>query len=62
MGVFRALKNLQVDFIRVSGKKPELYPDSLPDSKSVIIAGIIGESEMLNQPGDQDLIQKTGNM
>jgi hypothetical protein len=47
-GVIRAAKNLQQDIFSVSGAKPEICFDNIPDSKNPIIIGTIGKSSMID--------------
>jgi hypothetical protein len=48
-GVLRALKDLQSDIGKVTSSVPEIYYDSLPPSKEIIIAGTIGRSTIIDK-------------
>ncbi|HLP17576.1 MAG TPA: glycosyl hydrolase family 8, partial [Bacteroidota bacterium] len=47
-GVRRVLTHLQSDLFDVTGAKPLLLIDSLPRSRSIVIAGTIGRSELID--------------
>lgn len=47
-GVIRAFKDLQSDIFKVSGENPELFFDKAPIQKSVIIAGTLGKSKLID--------------
>lgn len=52
LGVQIAVKNLQADFLRVSGEEPELAPEAeqlKSSSKELIIVGTIGHSPMVDE-------------
>jgi hypothetical protein len=48
-GVIRAFNDLKEDILKVSGEKPELNLDKVPQAKNVIIAGTLGESELIDK-------------
>jgi hypothetical protein len=48
-GVIRIAKLFQDDIFRVTSVKPELFIGELPKSESVIIAGTIGKSELIDR-------------
>jgi hypothetical protein len=48
-GVIRATKDLQSDIGRVTGTEPTLYLDDLPESDSIILAGTIGKSPLIDK-------------
>ncbi len=48
-GVIRALKDLQTDIGKVTNVKPALHTGKIPKSKTMIIAGTIGKSSIIDQ-------------
>jgi len=48
-GVLRVLKLFQTDIEKVTNYKPELYIDSIPDAKEIVIAGTIGKSKLIDK-------------
>ena len=55
-GVIRAFNDLQNDIQKVTGNKPELHLDKIPQSKNVIIAGTLGKSELIDKLVAQKII------
>ncbi|GCC50318.1 glycosyhydrolase [Chryseotalea sanaruensis] len=49
VSILHAVKNLQLDILAVTDKKPELVSDKLPKTKTVIIAGTIGKNSFIDQ-------------
>jgi hypothetical protein len=47
-GTIRAFKDLQSDIGKVTNAQPRLYLDKIPESQSVIIAGTIGKSTIID--------------
>jgi hypothetical protein len=48
-GVIRAIKDLQADLGRVTGTKPVLHMDELPEPDCIILAGTIGKSHYIDK-------------
>src|SRR5690554_2512952 len=48
IGVRLAVENLQNDLLQLTGVKPSLSFDRIPDSKSVILAGTLGKSALID--------------
>jgi glycosyl hydrolase family 115 (putative glucuronidase)/glycosyl hydrolase family 115 len=48
-GVLRAARDLQVDIGRVTGKPPTLTVDSLPNGRTVVIAGTLGRHAAIDR-------------
>jgi hypothetical protein len=48
-GVIRAVKDLQADLGRVTGKEPVLHMDELPAADCIILAGTVGKSHHIDK-------------
>jgi len=47
-GILRVANYLQSDMKQVTGKKPILYTEEIPDSKSIVLIGTIGKSPIID--------------
>jgi hypothetical protein len=56
-GVLRAASDLQADIERVSGVKTELTADGVPSGKTVVIAGTLGKSSVIDSLAKAGKIQ-----
>lgn len=56
IGVRLAVENLQNDLLQLTGVKPSLSFDRIPDSKSVILAGTLGKSALIDDLVKRKLI------
>lgn len=58
-GVLRVLKHLQKDIERVTGAQPNIYLDTLNDSKECVIIGTIGKNLLIDRLIEQNKIYVT---
>jgi hypothetical protein len=58
-GVLRVLKHLQKDIERVTGAQPNIYLDTLNDSKECVIIGTIGKNLLIDRLIEQNKIDVT---
>jgi hypothetical protein len=59
-GVIRAFKDLQTDIGKVTHVTPTLQTDKLPKSKTIVIAGTLGKSAVIEQLVKNGKINATG--
>lgn len=57
-GVIRVVKHLQEDIYKVTGIKPEIFEDKIPDSDEIIIAGTIGKNPFIDKLVDAKIIDE----
>jgi hypothetical protein len=48
-GVLRVLRMLQADVSAVTGAPPEIFPDSIPPSEAIVVAGTLGRSPLIDR-------------
>lgn len=49
VGVLKAARDLQQDIERVTGTRPELYPDTILSDNEVLIVGTLGKSALIDR-------------
>ena len=59
-GVLLILKNFQNDIASVTGARSEIWVDSLPHSKEVVLVGTIGQSPLINKLVQEEKINVKG--
>ena len=55
-GVIRALGDLQSDIEKVTGIKPEISKDAVPNAKEVVLVGTLGKSPIIDKLASENKI------
>lgn len=48
-GVLRVLKHLQMDLNNVTNARPDIFLDTLPEARVIVIVGTLGQSPVINE-------------